>query len=117
MNDDSDLRELFARQRAADSELMPDYRRLLQRAGAQAHATGSGAHTWWPWALAGTVGAAAILAVSVRVVSPQPSLVESLPVLLPPASHEIRLFAELESPAPSSPSDFLLPACLNINVL
>lgn len=117
MSEDQDLKDVFARLRAADRDRAPTFSLVTQRAVA-AMRTHSRPRLSWAWWLAGAGGLAALAAFLLPIVSPPPpSLAGSLPVLLPQSGGGAMLFAGIDPGASAAmPSDFLIPAGLSIDI-
>lgn len=110
---DSDLRDLFTRERQRDAQRAPEFQHLLTRARAAAPCE---TVSWLRPALA--FGAVVIVSLGVALwpaPKPRPSLANALPVLLPQQVQPSSLFVSLDQPA--TPSDFLLPHHSNFKVL
>lgn len=107
---DNDLRARFQAQRQAEQEQAPGWSPRFLQAPARERKPALN-----PRLFALPLGAAALLALATWLAFPArtPRLVEALPVLLDNPSAP--LFAGLEAPA-ASPSDFLLPAHLQIEL-
>lgn len=109
---DSDLRDLFAREHQRDAQRAPEFQHLLTRARAAAPRE---TVSW----LRPTLAFAAVVMVGLSVAfwpasRPKPSLAKALPVLLPRQEQPSSLFASLGN---HTPSDFLLPRHSNFKVL
>ena len=117
MNDDSDIRALFNQQRTADHSAAPAYQSIVARATAAAQPSPSSTSLWKWGSLASGLAVVTLATFSLWQSISSPSLVESLPVLLPSSNHDVRLFSELPLDDDSMPSDFLLPSSFRFSVL
>lgn len=130
-NNDQDLRDLFAGQRSAENDQVPDYRLMLQRSDVAARQASFGVPGWRLGIGVSVAAMVTALLLTPKVSTPpstppsapaspaHPSLVQMLPVLLPPARKaEVNLLVKLPVPAETeSPSDFLLPGGVTLKVL
>lgn len=109
---DSDLRDLFARERQRDAQRAPEFQHVITRAVASAPRE---TVSWLRPTLAFATVVIAGLSVALwPAPPPKPSLAKALPVLLPKQQQPSSLFASLGN---HTPSDFLLPRHSNFKVL
>lgn len=117
MNDDSDIRALFGQQRSADHSAVPAFQSMVARATADTQPSLSSTSLWKWGSLASGLAVVTLVTFSLWQSVSAPSLVESLPVLLPSSNQDVRLFNELPLDDDSMPSDFLLPSSFRFSVL